>query len=253
MAEGSEPLFVNIRTNQAIPISAIIAAGFTCNVRTFTGNDTYTPSTGLIYAKVKIQAAGGGSGGADGVSVGLEGVASGAGGAGEYAEGVFTAAQIGASQTITIGAVGTAGNNTGGNGGNAATSSFGALMTAIGGSGGTGTGPDSVTPGPRAGGAGGSGGTGGYLHVPGQNGGYSSEASDDATFGNPMPGIGGNSFLGTGAVPPGGMLSVPPVAAQVGNNYGGGASGAFVNSNSGITGAAGGPAIIIVEEYIFAL
>lgn len=122
----------------------------------FTSTGTYTPTSGMVYCNVRLQAAGGGSGGADGVGDGNRGVASGGGGGGEYAEKVYNATEIGANAAVTIGAVGAAGDTTGGNGGDAGDSSFnpagtGGTLTVDGGHGGTGTGSNSTLVTPRAG------------------------------------------------------------------------------------------------------
>src|SRR5690349_18610440 len=94
--------------------------GFTRIVtQTFSGNGTYTPTPGMVYALLQCQGGGGGSGGAAASTAGTQNC-SGAGGGGEFSEIIVTAAQVGASQTVTIGAAGlagTSGNNNGGNGG----------------------------------------------------------------------------------------------------------------------------------------
>ena len=81
----------------------------------FTGTGTYTPTTGMLYCQVICLGGGGAGGGAasTGATTTAEG---GGGGSGEYAVGVFSASTIGASQSVTIGAggtAGTAGNNAG--------------------------------------------------------------------------------------------------------------------------------------------
>lgn len=98
--------------------------------RTFTVSSTYTPTTGMKYCIV--QAIGGGGGGSysdTGAAYGLGGAAGG------YSSKLCTAADIGASQSVTIGAAGTAG--TVGNGGNGGNTTFGAILTCNGGTGGT--------------------------------------------------------------------------------------------------------------------
>jgi hypothetical protein len=218
------------------------------NVQVFTASDTYTPTEGLVACRIRMQAPGGGSGGADGAGTEGSGVASGGGGGGEYAEGWFTAASIGASQAVTIGARGTAGSDTGGNGGTGGTTSVGSLITCVGGTGGTGTGSNSTDPSPRAGGAGGTGGTGGTLRIPGQAGESSDLITDEATFALLKRGKGGDSFLGRG-VPPGPFDAGSPVAASAGPNYGAGATGAYASSDVGVAGALGGAGIVIIEEF----
>lgn len=217
------------------------------NIQTFTGSGTYTPTPGMAYCRARLQAPGGGSGGADGAGDTTSGVGSGGGGGGEYAEGYFTASQIGTSQVVTIGAVGTAGTAAGGNGGAGGTTSLGSLITAIGGGGGSGSGSDTTSGLPRAGGAGGTGGTGGHLRIPGGNGGFSFSRINDITD-TSLPGIGGGSHL----APTRGTLNVLEVdtAGIAGADYGGGASGAWDDDNTGSAGAAGGASIMIIEEFL---
>lgn len=120
------------------------AAGLTINslkpvvtVKTqqFTANGTYTPSTGMLYCEIELVGGGGGAGGMPIVAAGQYGV-SGSGSAGGYSRKLITAATIGASQAVTVGAGGTggaAGANPGVDGG---TTSVGALIQATGGAGG---------------------------------------------------------------------------------------------------------------------
>ena len=84
----------------------------------FTGSGTYTPTTGMSYCIIECVGGGGGGGGAAGGSGSAQ--VGGSGGGGGYARKYATAADIGASKAVTIGAAGaagTAGNNAGGNGG----------------------------------------------------------------------------------------------------------------------------------------
>ncbi|MGH7745098.1 MAG: hypothetical protein ACREQ5_09910, partial [Candidatus Dormibacteria bacterium] len=100
----------------------------------FTASGTYTPSAGMLYCFVRLQAPGGGSGGTPSDAGNFS--VSGGGGSGGYAERLLTAAQIGASQTVTIGAVGAAGTSGANAGGTGGTTSLGALLSATGGVGG---------------------------------------------------------------------------------------------------------------------
>lgn len=230
---------------------SLAAPALTVGQQTFTASGTYTPTAGMQYCKIRVQAPGGGSGGADGVGAVGEGTQSAGGGGGEYAEGFFSAATIGANQTVTIGAVGTAGNATGGNGGTGGTSSVGSLITCIGGGGGTGTGSNDTTPDTYAGGDGGTGGTGGHLRIPGGRGRNAWYFTDEATFSFGLPGSGGWSFLSCGTDFNQGLGDEGPDPGVVaGQNYGAGGAGRYVNSTTGVAGAAGGPSIIIIEEFI---
>ncbi len=223
------------------PLSAVAT-------QVFTASGTYTPTAGMKYCRVRIQAPGGGGGGADGVGDGggTNGTNGGGGGGGEYAEGWFTAAQIGASQAVTIGAVGAAGSNTGGDGGTGGTTSLGALLTAIGGTGGTGSGSDSTSSSSRSGGAGGNGGTGSFFQQRGGTGGNGMSQRNitvQLTWGGAQ---GGSFFAPTGT----------PSNAQGGSSsgtngipYGQGGRGGFVQSTTGVAGGSGGAGIVIVEEF----
>lgn len=215
----------------------------TVNIQVITATGTYTPTTGMLYCITEIVGSGGGGGG-----VALTGVSqfSGAAGgsAGEYARGVFSAATIGASQSVTIGAAGTgatAGNNSGGNGN---TTSFGALMTAAGGSGGGGDAAQSTgstVVGPSGGGVI-SPGTGGSFRFSGGTGGIS-HVSPIANIIN--GGAGGQSMFSGGGGP---TLNNAGFAAV---GYGGGGSGASrTASQAAAAGGAGAPGVCIVTEYI---
>lgn len=206
----------------------------------FTVSGTYTAPAGLKRAKVTV-VGGGGGGGGSGATSGGTGAAAGGGAGGGMAVKTVTAATIGASQTVTIGAGGLAGA-TGSTGGTGGTTSFGAIITATGGTGGAGS---SAQSGPAPGGAGGqTPGTGssGDYNLTGQGGGTSFVASSSG-----IGGIGGSSPMGGG----GAAVSVSVSSAgTVGGNYGGGAGGsALGQSQSATVGSAGAPGVVIVEEF----
>lgn len=214
------------------------------NLQVFTtpGANTYTPTAGMSHCLVTSTGGGGGSGGAD--SDGTSRVATGGGGAGATCIEMFTAAQIGASQTVTIGAAGTAGANTGTNGGNGGDTTFGALHTAGGGLGSAGlagTSDDNVL----AGGVGGTG-TGGTLNISGGAGG------DGMSFGSGnycLAGIGGASFWGGGGR---GAANIAGAAVQgtAGVAYGSGGGGsANGNQVAGVAGSDGAPGVCTVQEF----
>ena len=211
------------------------------NIQTFTGSGTYTPTANMKYCVIEVVGAGGGSGGIS--STGShEGSASGGGGGGGYARGAFSSATIGASQSITVGAGGTAGsagNNAGGTGG---TTSVGALLSATGGVGSNGC--AAIASGSYFcvhGGAGGAG-TGGSFQTTGAPGDYSVIIGG---FLLGAGGTGGSSFFG------GGGIGGDNEAATAGTSYGGGASGGGQGENLGDqAGAAGAGGICIITEYI---
>ena len=126
--------FVVFNYTRASGFALATTAVKTVKRQTFTSSGTYTPSAGMLYCFVRLQAPGGGSGGIQ--SAGSANGATGGAGAGGYAERLLTAAQIGASQTVTIGAVGAAGvGATPTGGGTGGTTSLGTLLSATGGAG----------------------------------------------------------------------------------------------------------------------
>lgn len=204
--------------------------------RIFTANGTYTPTTGMIFCISEAIGAGGGGGGAA-TSGGGNAAIGGSGGAGGYSKKIFTAATIGASQAITIGAAGTAGtagNNAGGNGG---TTSIGALISSTGGNGGAGS--TNSTAASYSGGTGGSG-SGGDFNTTGNAG---SPGISNSTI--VMGGNGGSSFFGGG-----GIGRVTAGAGNTANSYGGGGSGGVTANSAQQAGGAGQAGIVIITEFI---
>jgi hypothetical protein len=205
----------------------------------YTGSgQTYTPTTNMKYCIIQCLGGGGAGGGAASTPTNQYSASTG-GGAGEYAVGVFSAATVGADQSVTIGAGGTgASGTTGGNGGN---TSVGALISAYGGVGGTSSAAYSNTSAVGiAGVLGGTGGSGGSYRTPG----------------NPSPGSynyyyltypqGANSLLGAG-----GNTTAFNATGTAALGYGSGGGGA-ANTASQVahTGGAGAPGIVIITEYI---
>lgn len=101
-------------------------------VQRFTSSGTYTPTFGMKYAIVELVGSGGGGGGAAAGAASVITIG-GSGSGGGYAKAQLTAAQIGVSQVVTIGAAGTAGAAGANAGGSGNTTSLGALMSASGG------------------------------------------------------------------------------------------------------------------------
>lgn len=200
-----------------------------------TATGTFTPDAGLLYADVRVIASGGGGGGVDTTS----GASAGGGAAGAEGDAVLSAATIGASKAVTIGAGGTAGANTGGTGGTGGTTSFGSIISCSGGLGGVGS-----TGNASAGGAGQTC-TGGDFNGTGAPGGA-------GTDGNATPqsfsGAGGSSALGGGGV---GLSTTAGNGVNGATNTGGGGGGALgVGSGTARTGGVGGTGIIIITEYL---
>lgn len=114
------------------------------NVQIFTASGTYTPSAGLTKAIVQVVGGGAGTGGAPTTSASQFSGSPGAS-SGTYVEVLLTAAQIGASQGVTIGLGGTAGGTGSSSGGTGGTSAFGSLITCPGGLPSTSYGPTAAT------------------------------------------------------------------------------------------------------------
>lgn len=210
----------------------------TVKKQTFTATGTYTPSAGMLYCIIECMGGGGAGGSITGPGVNnAEG--SPGGGAGCYSCGLQTAADIGASKAVTIGAAGApgaAGNNAGGNGG---VTSVGALVVANGGIGGS-------FGGLAAGGAGGGAGTGNIQSTAGMNGECGKYFHTAAV--NPYSGAGGTGRFGSGGLPAMGNGST--VAGNAGLGFGSGGSGA--SSQSVATTAAGGAGtagFVVVIEF----
>lgn len=212
------------------------------SVQVFTGDGTYTKAVGLKRAVVEVQAGGGGSGGCNATGGGNGAGASGGGGGG-YSRELLEASAIGVTETVTVGAGGTAataGNNVGGAGG---TSSFGSLLSATGGGGGAGSGNVSIDR-PGSTGAAGGVGSGGSFDVNGQG---SSWGFLGATGGVSAGGAGGSGHLGGGAL---GETTGTTTNGTTGPVFGGGASGSALGpSQSSVGGSVGGAGIVIVWEY----
>lgn len=224
-ASISEQLFNKIGAN----INQLIEPSI--NVVEFTASGNYTKPANLRFAYVFVVGGGGGSGGVFNGSSNL--AHAGGGGGGGAAFRYLRNDQLSVSETVTIGAAGTAGTSAPTSGGAGGTTSFGSLVLASGGSGSasvTGT-----STGDRYGssGAAGVGTTGNLLYygTPGLNG-----------FGGSH---GGNSGMGFGA---GGRVSstitdslgIVLYVAAVGVGFGsGGAGGATRGLGIGSTNTAG--------------
>lgn len=203
-----------------------------------TATGTYTPTTGMLYCVIECLGGGGAGGGSAATAAGTCSQGTG-GGAGEYAFGVFSAATIGASQSVTIGAAGT--GNSGAAGGNGGNTSVGALISANGGTGGTTPAAGAVTN--AAGVLGGTGGSGGSFRTPGQPG---SACLGVGTTGPQMSGQGGSTNYGSGG------FGTPGTAAgsvALGRGAGGGGAASIAGAGAG-TGGVGTAGLIIVTEFI---
>ncbi len=220
--------------------TALPSAFITLNAQTFIASGTYTPTAGMKYCIIELVGGGGGGGGCA-TGGGSIYVASAGGGAGGYAKALYTAAQIGASKTVTIGAAGTAGTAGATTGGAGGTTSVGSLISSVGGGGG---GPG-TTSSSGEGGAGGNPTVSSGINMAALNGmpgcfGYSNGAGSMLSSG----GNGGTSPFGGG-----GLGKLATSVGSAGNGYGSGGSGASTLSATS-AGSAGTGGYVLVTEYI---
>ena len=215
----------------------------------FTASGTFTKANYPGIKAVKVRVIGGGGGGGGGAAAGTnEWSAGGGGGGGGYAEKYILASALGANETVTVGAGGTAGSAGNNNGGAGGTSSFGSHCSATGGAGGDGSLDITVV----FGGDGGAGGTGsgGDINMPGQKGGEGFTIGNSAGnyFGAAVAGSGGDSVLGVGATT---RSTTTAIAGANGGVYGGGGEGATVTEGgSAQAGGAGAGGIVIVDIFV---
>lgn len=221
------------------PYSVNVSSAFvTIHRQVFTSNGTYTPTTGMLYCDIEVWGGGGGGGGA-----GASGfAAAGGGGAGGYAKKIVSAATIGASQSVTIGAGGNAGAATGNTpGGTGGTTSVASIISASGGVGGSSQegGANNAVPG----GIGGAG-SGGDVNGTGAPGGEGFDVNVGSNI--IVGGFGASTSLGGGAINPSGTSSTPGNAGIA--NTGGGGSGA-ISTGTGQIGGVGGTGLVSITEY----
>lgn len=200
----------------------------------YSSSATWTKPAGLKALRVTVIGAGGGGGGAQGTA--SQAAAGGGGGGGGAVVKFLLAADLGATEAITIGAGGTGGSSSGGNGTNGGTSSFGAHCSATGGSLGFGMLTGTAT---AFGFMGGGGlGSGGDLNLQGGAGTFGLRLSSSVVAG----GGGGNTiFAGLGN----GLGA--SANGRAGYPYGGGGGGARTNTATGYAGGDGADGVVMIE------
>lgn len=208
------------------------------------GSGTYTPTTGTLYAKVRMTGGGGGGGSSAGTGGAVYGGAGGS--AGTYTESVLSAATIGASKAITIGAKGAggaAGSNPGSPGGTTTLGST--IVTAPGGPGGI-FGSSVNIPNSGAAGAAGTFATGGFS-TPGGQGTFGAYYQIITLI--PPSGAGASAALGTGGAGAAGNSSA--VAGNNGTGFGSGGSGGIShNTASTAKGGDGTDGAVFIDDYV---
>jgi hypothetical protein len=223
------------------PAASLVSVGGSLVLQPFATSVTYTPTTGMLFTLLGTVGGGAGGGGCAASAAGNQS-AGGSGGGGSTSLKLVSAATIGASQTVTIGAAangGTSGNNAGTDGND---TSIGSLCIGKGGTHGNGAAAASSA----LGGAGGVVGTG-DITIPGAAGGNGMAAAIVTV--NQASGNGGSSGLGFGA----GGIGVRAANGTAGSNYGGGGSGGESEAGSGAaSGGAGAQGFAFALELVAA-
>jgi hypothetical protein len=233
----SYPFTVRLLGSAFVMMSEVSTGRF-LGVQEFISSGTYVPTPGMASVIFEVQGGGAASAGAGGAATGN--VSLGAPGtSGAYAKGRFTAAQVGASQSVVIGVGGIPVSN--GVGGNGGASSVGALITAPGGVGG-GLLNNQVPPTANGNGTTSSAPTGGNIDSSVGTAGFPSLALS-VTLG--LGGQGGGSPFGQGGATP--QINNTGVAAV---NAGTGGAGCVLNTAGGsAAGGAGFRGIVLAWEY----
>lgn len=225
------------RTQLLAAIGKIVGTGRVLRIKSMIASAAHTPIPGMVNSLVFLQGAGGGGGGLITPSVGN--VSCGAPGAsGSLGVGLFTAAQIGSSISVVIGAGGAVAVSSNGAAGGAST--FGALMTAPGGAGGLML-NNQVPPNFNGNGSISGAPTGANVY---QEIGSCPDFSFGATAGGPYGGPGGPSAFGNG-----GNAAGTNSSGVVAQNYGSGGGGTGGGSGSAnLSGGAGKSGFCLIVE-----
>lgn len=207
----------------------------------FINSGTWTKPANAKSVYVEV-VGGGGAGGGSATTGATQASMGSGGGAGGYCAGMFDAASLSATVTVTVGSGGTSISGSDGLAGTG--SSFGSLITASGGSGGI-VRSASTTAFGVTGGVGGSTFTGGTIQIPGDDGGW---GWGDGQLG--VSGEGGASYLSTRSRGQHTQSNTQRLGGIAGKSYGGGGAGANnAGSATQISGGAGAKGVVIVTTY----
>lgn len=204
--EGADNIFTGTNTFTG----TTIGFGTASTTVYTTGTHTYTKSPRVKYAVIEVQAAGGNGSDANDTNQ-----KAGGGGAGGYGRKLLAAANINATTSITVGAIG-------------ANTSFGTTVVCTSGT----SAAINTTPGGAAGTC-----SGGDININGQQGGVGGGVTGFQS------GHGGDSGLGIGGAQQGAAVG------SAGTGYGAGGSGGGANDATDRAGGAGASGVVIVTEY----
>lgn len=247
-SDANGPFWLDISSTGGAPTA-------TPRITRFTTSGTFTPSAGVRYFEVEVQAAGGGGGGSGSPGTNQVGIAQGGTGGG-YAKAIVT--NVTGTYSVTVGAAGAAGTAGGGSGGTAGTSSLtgsNVTVSCAGGTGGNGgasiSSPASATSSQVGGGATVTGTSAILVEV--AQGGENSFSSGYSISGNGQHwiagGAGGHSRLGHGGQTLF-FMNNQSHAGRVAVGFGSGGGGAASTSGTAAqAGAQGAPAIVIIKEF----
>lgn len=203
---------------------------------TSAGTSDWIMQPGLRNIEVTVVGGGGGAGGA--ASASSQSAVSGGGGGGGASIAYVKNTELGAQETVTVGAAGGGGNSSGVAGASGGTSSFGSFASGAGGGGGDvqASGTASLRGGtPGIGGA----GSLGDVNIPGGTATWGFREDTPALVAS----NGGDSMFGAGGL---GNSSIG--AGSVGRLYGGGGGGSTSFDTTNVVGGSGAVGIVVLKE-----